>query len=290
MKHATQNLMIISMAGMMMIFTSCSTITYTIKNKDQVANKLRHESEKLPFKMHPTDLDAPFPSERGEVYLNGNLGNSIGLAAGLALSDKTYMVARYSAFDASESGPSGSTYFDADYYYTDFNGTYYGDTTIQAYYQSDFYLTSGSFDLGFGRYKHLNKNFMSEFSFGGSTGKITNEFDYSILGDNVTFSEKRKYCSVFLQNDIGWVSKHFETSISGRFNSYFFMERSFKMEMAYDVSDYQKTAFSFEGAFRIALGWKFLKPYFEVAGTIPIASPEIEWMPVMVKGGLISRF
>jgi hypothetical protein len=238
----------------------------------------------------PTDLDAPFLSEKGEVYLNGNLGYSRGIAAALALSDKTYLRCRYNGFHKFSNEGGVNSWLNADYYSYQNGTTHYSHVEGNYYLTKDLVLESNAFELGFGWYKKMEKSFMNEISFGANTGKISNRYTYSTGSVEGNFTEKRKYYQLFLQDDIGWVSKHFECSLTGRLNSYFFTEREFTMAVYHDAPDYRTYAFSIEGAFRAALGWKFLKPYLEIGGAVPVASPEIENMPVMFKGGLIARF
>jgi len=275
------------------VISSCTT--YNILNLDDVNKVAGYESGKMPFRMPNTDLQAPMFSKKWQVYANTSFSNSVGTGAAVAITDHAFLASRINTFSKKKSLSNESLYMELGYEVEEYNTvtglttTVLKDTSSIVEFSREYEMQTGAFELGYGRYKVLKNDLRNEWSIGGGFGKLGTTYVFSVDDYPMNFNEQRKYQMLYLQDDFGWVIDNFEIITTGRFNSYYFSYRKF--EMRYDLShpEYQKTAFSLEGGLMVSGGFKFLKAFVQVVGTLPIASPEIEWNPFMIKGGIVMR-
>ncbi|MFI5219762.1 MAG: hypothetical protein ACHQNT_09765 [Bacteroidia bacterium] len=215
------------------ILTSCNTV-YHFDAAEYF--KTKESNQEMPFSMKAENINAPLFSDSQKVNISGSLqfgGYNPRLA--YKTNKNLLLMANYSTLtDSWNENNTISVHVTKEETYFDLLG--YGSTTVvtegveNVEYVKKNTFNQSSAEIAAGYIKEFGKGGQWNILAGGAKGNAENEYYYSVNMDpsyNATFNEKRNFYKLFLQNDIGYLTRITEGSLALRFSYLKFFDRQF---------------------------------------------------------------
>lgn len=230
------------------ILTSCNTI-YHFDAAEHF--KTKESNKEMPFSMKAENINAPLFNDSQKVNISGSfLFSGYNSRLAYKTNKNLLLMANYSALTDSwsENNTIGVRVTKEETYF-DLLG--YGSTTVvtegveNVEYVKKNTLQQSSAEIAAGYVKEFGKGGQWNILVGGGKGSAENEYYYSVNMDpsyNATFNERRSFYKLFLQNDIGYVTRITEGSVALRFSYLKFFDRQF--ESQYKIIENEMPAYA----------------------------------------------
>lgn len=264
--------------------------------------KTKESNKEMPFSMKAENINAPLFAPEQKINLSGSLAFKGGgdIRIGFRPTDHLMMMFNYSSLknismEESTAAVGVTTYQDE---ITDPMGIAPSNTVVEESteyisYIKENTLKQTSYELAAGYIKEFAKGGQWDVLAGGGKGTAENSWYYYAIIDpsqNTLFTESRDHIKLYLQSDIGYVTKLTEGSVSARFSYLKFSDRKFTMPYEIIQNAMDPSAFTFQPGFHFGFGNKNIRAFTDYSFIIPLNHTEINWKNSSVTLGCAIKF
>jgi len=147
------------------------------------------------------------------------------------------------------------------------------------------------YEFAAGRYAFIGTQGLWESFAGLGITNAENKYNYS-FGDeetttyysthssnhfNESFSDQRAAYKIFLQNNIGYLTRATEGALGSRFTYLHFTKQEFKSSTPISNYEMMRGALLFEPSVHFGIGFNNFKLYSEYAWAIPVGGSDVKW-------------
>lgn len=266
---------------------------YTFKNPQKPVNDKGYGKGDLAFAMQANHMEAPFLSEKGDLYIKAGFNKGTSLAFAYATGEKFGIYAKLADNNFSDKY-SDYTYapLHVDHYENDVLTSSH-DTIARVRMDGEMNHSQFIFEFGGGFFKKVNQYFHHELWSGLGVGSASTDHALELSVQTsvlkTTLQEKRNLLQYNVQYTAGFKGKGAEISLMNRFEVYGYYNQSFKVESGVKTYSMKNFSYVYRPGIRGALGWKKFLFYMQYEALLPLADDAINWQKEQFTFGAIVR-
>jgi hypothetical protein len=250
--------------------------------------KQRNYETDHPFVLQDNSINAPLVSQKGQINVSAHINNGISGVVTVAVSDKIFVEGGFTHLKNSQLETLVGSFETIENW---------SDGQSNVFYRSYNYdkmvdINNLTFFAGAGVYKTFGKNGRWENHAGLSYNRAATEYSYIFMPGGLSrysFEETRKYASLFLQSDFGYVTRKTEGAIIARAKWNYYTDQDFEEQPYISTYEMKKNQVIFQPGFQFAYGGKF-RVFTQVTWNIPLGTSAAKWMSTNGKFGIMLKF